>query len=362
MGSILGSPWLRDALRRRLTFGGVCLVLAVLCFFPRHYLAKAQLMPQSPGGGLSAMLSGGANGGLLSLGALIGQRQSIEAELAIARSHAVAVSVIDRLHLTQRAGFHDPQQAVLKLQKKTNIEAVRGSIIQIAVTDSDAAFATDIASAYAASIEERLATLNRRQTAAKRAVAEAKLDETTLKLARAQAALSQYREANKMAAPEGQLSAAVLQLGALQGRLQAKQVELGTLLRFATNDNVQVQAARAEIAGLQAQIGQSLSQSGSPAAAGLAAMAAKDAEYFNLYRDVQFAQVLYQIYTRYLESTTIDDMSAADNVDIIDQPYLEPAWQINISPLGLLFVALLLAVSSEFYLVRPPAGWVRHGA
>ena len=358
----MGSTWVRDARLRRAAFAVGCAILAVLCFFPRHYLAKAQLLPQAPGSGLSAMLSGGANSGLLSLGALIGQRQSIEAELAIARSHAVVVKVIDRLHLTQRAGFRDPQAAIVKLHKKVNIEAVRGSILQIAVNDSDADFAKEIASAYAASIQERLANLNLRQTAAKRAVAEAKLNETSLKLARAQTALSHYRDINKMAAPEGQLGTAVLQLGALQGRLQAKQVELGTLLRFATNDNMQVQAARAEIAGLQGQIGQSLSQSGSPAAAGLAAMAAKDAEYFNLYRDVQFAQVLYQIYTRYLESTTIDEMSASDNVDIIDQPYLEPAWQINIAPVGLLAVVLLLAVASEFYLVRPPAGWARHGA
>jgi tyrosine-protein kinase Etk/Wzc len=362
VAGVLRSPWFRDSARRRISFAAICAILAVLCFFPRHYLARAQLLPQSPGGGLSAMLSGGANGGLLSLGALLGQRQSIEVELAVARSHAVAVSVIDRLHLTRRAGFHDPEQAAVKLQKKVDIEAVRGSIILISVRDPDPRFAMELASAYSASIQDRLANLNRRQTASKQAVAETKLSETTLKLARAQAALSRFRDANKMAAPEGQLGAAVFQLGALQGRLQAEQVELGTLLRFATNDNVDVMAARAEIASLQSQISQSLSQSGSPAAAGLAAMAAKDTEYFNLYRDEQFAQVLYQVYTRYLESTTIDEMSAGDNVDVIDLPYLEPAWQINIVPLGLLAITLLLGAALELYLFRPPAGWVRHGA
>jgi len=362
VAAVLNSPWFRDGVRRRIALAAICAILAALCFFPRHYLAKAQLLPQTPGGGLSAILSGGANGGLLSLGALIGQRQSIEVELAVARSHTVAADVIDRLHLTQRAGFHDPRRALVKLEKKVSIEAARGSIILISVRDSDPRFAMELASAYSASVQERLANLNRLQTAAKRTVAEERLSDTTIRLQKAQIALERFREANKLAAPEAQLSAAVLELGALQARLQAKEVELGTLLRFATSENVQVVASRAEIANLQSQIAKALSQSGSPSAGGLGAMGARDAEYFNLYRDEQFAQILYEIYTRYLESTTIDEMSAGDNVDVIDQPYLEPAWQINIAPLGLLALALLLAVTSEFYLVRPPAGWARHGA
>jgi len=290
------------------------------------------------------MLSGGGGGGL-NLSALLGQHQSIEGELAVSRSHAVARDVILRLRLIGRPGFRDADQAEVALRKKVNIEAVRGSIIQIKAQGADPAFARQLAAGYAAAIRDRLATLSLVQTAEKRAVAESRMSEATIDLAKAQAAIAQFREANKLAVPEAQLGAAVTQLALLQARLQAKQVQLGTLLQFATGENVQVRAT----------------PSGSGANT-LAGIAAKDSEYYNLYRNERFAQILSDIYTRYLESTTIDEMSASNSVDLLEPAYVDPQRHLNVWAEGLLILVILAAITAEFYILRPPVGRPPRGA
>lgn len=356
IASVMGLRAVRDPRTRRLALAAAAVILAVLSIWPRQYLAKAELLPKDPGGGLSAILSGGANGGLLSLGALIGQRQSIEAELAVSRSHAVAADVVRRLRLTHRPGFGDADHAEARLRAKVRLEALRGSILLVSVRDTDRAFALALAGGYAAAVQDRLAALNLTQTAAKRAVAENRLSDATIRLARAQQTLARFRETNKLAAPEAQLSSAVVQLAALQGRLQAKEVDLSTLSQFATNQDVRIVALRAEIEGLRAEIAQAQTRSGATAASNLANMAAKDTEYFNLYRDEQFAQVLYQIYTRYLESTTIDELSVGANVDMVDPAYVDPGRQFNAPAEALFCLVLFLAGAAEFYIIRPPVG------
>jgi uncharacterized protein involved in exopolysaccharide biosynthesis len=350
------TAWVRDARRRRSTLAILAGILAVLSLWPRPYLAKAELAPEPSSGGLSAMLAGGVPGGALNLNALLGQGQSIEAALAVARSHAVAQGVLIRLHLADHREFGDPPRAEVKLRKLVNIEAVRGAIIQIKVRDHDPQFAVTLASAYAAAIQDRLATIAMQQTSERRVVAVVRLNGATVALAKSQAALTAFRETNKLAAPESQLNVAVGHLAILQGQLQAKQVELDTLLIFATSGNVQVKAAQAQVASLQSQIAQLESNSSEAGVESLQAMPAKDTTYFNLYRDERYYESLYAIYTRYLEAATIDELSAQNNLSQIEPAYLDPARQFNVWAAGLLFVVILVAAASEFYVLNPPVG------
>ena len=105
MGGIMRSRWLQHP-RRRATFIVLAALLTILSLWPEHYKAEAQLLPQDPCSGSStALASQGGQGGLLSLGALLGNKQPVEADLTIARSHAVLDLIIDSLHLTGRPGY-----------------------------------------------------------------------------------------------------------------------------------------------------------------------------------------------------------------------------------------------------------------
>jgi len=356
MSAVFDSAWFRSPLRRRLTFALCALILAALCLWPRQYAAETELLPQTSGGGLSAILAQQAGGAILDLGSLTGNRQTIEADLTVARSYSVLRTVIVKLLPAFPSRFRDPVKAAAKLRHELGIIAIRGSILQITVRDHDPAFAKALVNAVATSIQDRLAALSIQQAGQKRAVAENRLREASLRLFNAQQALTQFRLANKLAAPEAQLGAGVSELAALQGQLQAKQVELTGLQEVATPNNVQIKVIQTEIGSIKRQIAEIQTTSRGESSLNLAGLSLTNSAYFNLYRDEKTADILYQVYTRYMEELTIDEMSANENMDIIDPAYINPERQFNIWAVGLLIVVLILAVMAEGYVLRPPVG------
>ena len=356
-GSIMDSAWFARALPRRLTFAVIALLLGILTLFPRHYLARAELLPQESGGGLSTLLGvgGGGGGSALTLGALLGSHQSIESDLAIARSQAVLRRVVARLHLARRGG-RDEGAAEVALKRKIDIIAIRGSILQISAHDPDPVIARAIVSAVVDSVQDSLAQLSLEQSDARRSVATVRLKEATARLAETQAAVARFRQENRLASPEAELGQAVIQLANLQGRLQAKEVELQAARQFATDSNVSVISLEAEIAGLKHQIAVANSAPSADGQTTLSAMARQTETYFNLYRDERFAQTLYDIYTRYLEQVTVDEMASRSIMDVIEPPFVDPHRQYNPLPLGLLFLVVISALLAEFYVTNPPVG------
>lgn len=357
VGTTLDAGWFRRPLRRRLTFLALALVCGVLSLWPRHYVAKAELAPQDSGVGLNSILGAGAAGGLVSLGALVGNHSTVETDLTIARSNAVLKGVVAKLRLAGRDGFGDEQQAEVKLSHVVNIEALRGSILEITATESRPDFAKEIVSAYTAAIRDRLAAIALEQAALKRSVTNSRLAATGAQLAQAQAELTGFRLRHKLAAPEIELGAAVSNLANLQARLQARQAELQVVQRFATGDNIQLTAIRAEISSLQNQIAGAQAPNAGPAGGpNLGIMGQVATEYGNLYREARSDEILYDIYQRYLESVTVDELSAYASLDIIEPAYVDPARQYNLIAVGLFVLVIVSAFASEFYIVAPPVG------
>ena len=112
-------------------------------------------------------------------------------------------------------------------------------------------------------------------------------------------------------------------------------MSLQTLEQVATPNNIQVQNARTEIAGLQGQIAEAEKGSGTGGGLNLASLSQTNSAYFNLYRDEQTANILFQVYTRYMEELTIDQMSADENMDVIEPAYVNPERQYNLAAVGL---------------------------
>ena len=351
---VLSIPVVRVPRLRRLVVCFLALILLILTFFPEHYLAEAQLMPQNSGGGLSsALASQGSGGGLLSLGALLGNKQPVEADLTIARSQAVVNLIIKRLRLVGKSGFSNLRNTQAKIAKKIGIIAIRGSILQITVQDSDAERARALAAASAQSIQDRLTQISLEQAAQKRTIASSRLGDATLTLARTQAALTNFRAANKLAAPDQQLGAAVGLLASLEGRLQAKRVEVETLRSFATGSNITLQLATTELAALEHQVTAAQVQPSSGAASNLAGMSGVNETYYNLYRDEKSAEILYEVYRRYLEEVTVDELSANENLILVEPAYVHPERQLNVLAIALLFILLATEALVELYWADP---------
>ncbi|MBV8684709.1 MAG: hypothetical protein JO111_17680 [Caulobacteraceae bacterium] len=355
-GAILGTKWFQDRRRRRLSFLAAAIVLGLLCLFPQHYKAETELLPQEAGGGLAQLLAQQGSGSVLSLSSLTGENKSVETDLTIARSHVVIKDAVNHLHARFPDRTRNVQAAMIGFKTKLTIIAIRGSILQIAATDHDPAFAQALVTAVADGIRTQIAAVNLEGNRLKREVAENRMKDATQRLANAQQALTNFRIANHLAEPQEQLGAGVGALANLQGQLVGRQVQLAQLQQVATPDNLQMKVVETEIASLQKQIADVQSQSHFEGAPGLVGLSATSATYFNLYRDQITAQLLYTLYQRYLEELTIDAMSSNENIETIEPPYVHPERQYNILPIALLFVTIVLFALAEFYDVRPPRG------
>ena len=357
MGAVLDSPWVQNPLRRRGVVVLVAIILALLCVWPRPYLARAQLLPNDSGGSLTSLLGAAGGGvGALALGSLLGGHQSIESDVTIARSQAVLGDVVGRLRLEGRFRGGDMARAERKVRAAVDIESIRGGILQITVVNHDPSVAKAVVTDYVLALRERLAALNLEQAAQKKTVATNRMGEATTNLANAQAALDRFRAANRLAAPEAQLGAAIELVTGLQAQLHAKQVELQTLQQFATGDNIQVQAAGAQVAALQSQIVAAQARASNRTGPSLGGITPQLSEYSNLYRNERYAEVEFDVYKRYLDAVTVDELSALINMDVIEPPFVSPDRQYNTHAVGALILLLLLGVLAEFYIAQPPPG------
>jgi hypothetical protein len=341
--------WLQRPIARRAAYAVGALALAILTFFPRHYLARAQMLPQDESSaGLSSIL-GAVGGGLQNFATLIGTHQTIEVYLVVARSNDVLTDVIKDQGLLGRPGYETLDQARLTLKEKVDIHSLTGGVLELEVKDSDPVFAQRLATAFTKAIEARVSDLSRAQTAKKQLVVEARFREVSDQLARSQAAMDAFRKANNLAAPQAQLGAAVGIGASLQAELQAAMVELHSAEQFATGENLQVKTIQARIAALQSQIAQG--DQGSGAGGSAEGLATKSQAYQNLQRDEAFQQQLYNIYLSTLEQVSVENLTAEanTNVQVLAAPYIVPERQYNILPLGALLALGLLAAYTEWY-------------
>ena len=356
LGSVMSGAWFREPRLRRIILAVAIVLAAFGAMFPRHYLAEAQLLPQEEGGGLAAALqgAGGGGGGLVNLSSLIGNKQPVEADLTIARSELVLNDILDRMGLLGRAGYRTRDEALRRLRSKIQVVSIRGSILQISVKDKDPKFAKALAAAAADAIQARLTTLNLAQTSEKRDVATNRVKAASDQLLRAQAALQQFRVAHRLGAPMQQLGVAVGLLANLQAQLQSKTVEIETLRRFEGPDNINLKAAEAELASLRSQVAQAQEAANNSGSSNLAYVASENAEYFNLYRDQIVAQLLYEVYRKYLEEVTVDTLSANENMILMQPAYVHPERQYNMPAVAIFVVLVILGITAEFYVAAPP--------
>lgn len=339
----LAMSWLGNPTRRRLLYGGAVLVLAVLSVVPQQHLARVKILPQQGNSGVSALI-GALGGGAQNFAALLSGQQTNY--LVIGRSHDVLRDVIGRLHLVGRPGFRNEGQAELKLNRMVDIQILTGGVLEITAKDTDPAFAEELVSGFAAAIGDRLTTLGHQQIARKKTTILAKLGEANARLNDAEGSLSRFRAANNLASPQVEFGAAVSRKLSLQAQIDSKLVELRAAQQFATGDSMRVKTILSEIAALRSQVASAEAATNSQ---GVERLAQRTTEYLTIYRDVQFYQYLIDVYKRFYEEVTVEEMSADTNLQIVEEAHIAPGRQFNIPALGALLLVLLLAFYTEYY-------------
>lgn len=340
-----------DPRQRRLAYGALALLLAVLSVFPQPYVARTKIVPQDTASlGLGSMTGGG--GPLQGFAALLGgARQPIDMYLAIARGTEVTDAVIAKLKLTGPDGYANATAARVALARKVDIHSLTGGIIEVETRGFDAAQAEALTAAYASAISDRIVTLGHDRIERKRGIVEAQFKEAAARVAKAETELEAFRRRNNLAEPEAQLGSELSLRAGLQAQLQAKSVELQTRGRFLGPENPQLQALQSEVASLRGQIARTAQPTTDAAGPNVAGVSRIMGEYFDRFRDYRFAQALYEVYARSSEEVAVEALAGetAADVQVIEAARLDADRKYNIPAVALLALVALLAAFTEIY-------------
>lgn len=350
IGTIAALPVIRHPWWRRVLTGLLVTICAVLAFFPQQYRAAVSLTPTDPTSlGLSGTL-----GQLGAVGSVFGNQAAIEVSLKVARGEYVRSLVARQLDLTTVLG-KSPVEAHRWLDRKVDIRALRGGIIQFETKQRDPDFARRLVAAYGTAVREQLAIIARNQTVQKRDILIRLVESASERLARAQSAYDAFRLQTRYSSPQAAIYAAGDRIPQLEDTIRSKEVQLSAMRQFATDENMRVRQMRAEIASLQSQLAEA--RSTSPVnRSSVGQVVRRSTQVDKLRRELDLSQSLYDNYTRYLQGTSVEDLTSTANIRILEPPFIDTARQFNTLPLALALVILLLGLAVEFYAARPPLG------
>ncbi|MBW8753922.1 MAG: capsule biosynthesis protein [Sphingomonadales bacterium] len=343
--------WNEPRLRRRV-LGVLGIVLALLCLFPQPYVARAKVLPQDASSiGLSSTI-GAVGAQVQSLASLIGGgRQPIDMYLAIGRSTEVTDDVVGRLKLVGAGGYSSIEAARRALDRKVDVHSLTGGIIEIEVRTRDAREAERVTQGYVHAISKRIIVIGRDRVARKRNIVLDRFREAAGRLATAEARLNEFRQRNRVALPEVELTAGLTLRAQTEAQLQAKLVELEMTRQFSGPENPRFLALQSQVRELRAQLERTTRPAEGAAGPNVAGLTAVSTEYLNLYRDFRFAQALYDVYARSSEEVAVETLTGdtASDVQVIEAPRLDVDRKFNIPAVALLALTVLAAFFIEIY-------------
>ena len=353
VGTLAALPVVREPWWRRAILAALVALFAVLTLYPQQYRAAVSLTPTDPASlGLSGKL-----GQLGAVGNVFCNQAAVEVSLKVARSEYVRSLVARQLDLERVLG-KSPVATHRWLERKVDIRALRGGIIQFEIKQRDPDFARAIVAAYGQAVRTQLAIIARNQTTQKRDILVQLVENASDALAQAQAAYDTFRLRTRYSSPQAAIYAAGDRVPELEAIIRSKEVQLSAIRQFATDENIRVRQVNAEISSLRAQL--EAARSVSPTQRNSVGQVVRQSTQVDkLRRQLDLAQSLYDNYKRYLQGTSVEDLTSSANIRILEPPFVDTSRQFNTLPLALGLVTLLLGLAIEFYQLRPPLGEAR---
>ncbi|WP_294256627.1 hypothetical protein [uncultured Sphingomonas sp.] len=350
IGTFATAPVLRKPALRRTLLLVLIVLFALLALFPQRYRAATSLTPADP----SSLGLSGTLGQLGAVGNVFGNQAAVEISLKVARSEYVRSIVSKQLKLEQRLQ-RNSVETHRWLDRHVDIRSLRGGIVQFEVMDRDPEFARQLVGAYGDAVRQQLSIIARDQTAFKRKILIELVESASERLGRARAAYDSFRLRTRYSSPQAAIYAAGDRIPELEGIIRSKQVQLAQMRQFATDDNMRVRQVLAEIEALQAQLAAARSLSPQQQSS-VGEVVRQSTQVDNLRRELDLSQNLYDNYKRFLQGTSVEDLTSSANVRVLEPAYVDSARQVNILPLSIAIVLLLLGAAIEFYTIRPPLG------
>lgn len=303
------------------TASAFVIAVIVSLLLPKQFASTASIMPPQDDRGLSSLAGLSQLPGVAALsGSFLGLKSPSDLWVGILRSRSVADPIIERFGLRELYGGMTLEETRSALSQKVKIEKSKEEIISITVLDKSPERAALIANAFVEELDRVLGRSAMTSGQRMRAFAEKRLKESRQELERIEARLRGFQEKHKTVNLDSQSKAIIEAIGTVKGQLMAKEVELTTLLSFATEENPKAGVLKAEVRGLREKLKEL--ESGKPAGRGIFIptdnIPGISFEYANLLRDAKVQQTLFELLTQQYEVARIQEAKDSPTVQVLD--------------------------------------------
>ncbi len=317
--------WRLFAIRKKLIVAvtSVAFVLSVSLSFilPKVYAAKASILPPQQDSSLTSILQSSSLGSLA--GGLLGAKSQSDLWVGILSSQTVMDAVIERFKLRELYSTDTIEDTRKKLSKSVLIEKSQDEIISVTVEDEDPRRAADMANAFVEELDKvnggSVTTSGQRM----RVFVEKRLKDARGDLAAIEDQVKTFQEKYGAVKIDDQAKVVMEAMGEIKGEIIAKEVQLQTLLSYATQSNPQVQVLKTELAEFRARLKE---LENGTASNGIFLPTSKIPEisvkYVRLLRDAKVQETLFELLTQQYELARLQEASDSSTVQFLD--YAKP--------------------------------------
>ncbi|MBS1800292.1 MAG: chain length determinant family protein [Acidobacteria bacterium] len=350
------------ARRWRLILGvtGAFAVLAiVVCLLtPNEYTAEIIVLPPAQSSSLSSALlsQAGGSAALASLaGSGLGIRNPGETYASLFRTNSLEAAIVNRFHLTDRYHVRYVTEAVRKFEQRSSVNlGVKDGLLRITVSDRDPGFAAEMANGYIDEFRKQSANLAITEASQRRQFFEQQLGDAKGQLENAEQAFKHTEQTTGIVQPDSQARSLIEAAAVLRAQIVTKQVQIQSMLSYATPNNPEVVMAQQQLSALRNQLSR-LSGSSEDSDTGVVLPKGKipeaGLEYLRKYRDVKFAENLYQLLTIQYEVARLDEAREGAGIQVAD-PAVRPELKSGPHRLIIIFLTTLVGFAVSLLFAR----------
>jgi uncharacterized protein involved in exopolysaccharide biosynthesis len=333
------------------------LVAAVLAagislLLPNIYTGMSKIIPpQQSQSTASAMLG---QLGLASMagvaGGAVGLKNPNDTYISMLKSRTVADSLIGRFDLKKRYGATLTADARNALAGNSRILAGKDGLITVEFDDKDPKFAAAVTNGYVEELYKLTQTMAITEASQRRLFFEKQLELTKNNLAQAEMGLRQTQEVTGLIKLDDQARALISAVASVRAQIAAKEVQLGAMRVFATENNAEFVVAQKELAGLTAQLAR-LERNNRTAPGDFFVPTGKvpevGLEYVRKLRDVKYFETMFELLAKQYEIAKADEARDSSVIQVLDkaiEPERKSKPQRSYIVLITAFVAGLMAV------------------
>ncbi len=341
-----------------LTVAAAVLSAIVVLLLPNIYTGVARVLPPQKSQTSAAMLLGQLSGLSGLAGSALGIKDSTDLYVGMLKSRTVADNIIERFELRKLYDKDTMEETRKEFADNSNVAANRDGLIVIAFDDEDPKRAAAVANAYVENLDKLTQTLAVTEAGQRRLFFERQLQQAKEELRRSEVALKTTQEKTGLIKLDEQGKAIIEAVATLRAQISAKEVELQAMRTFATEKNIEYVRAREQLSGLRKELtkleraqiaggGDVLLPTGRVPEAGL--------EYLRSYRDVKYAESMFEVLAKQFEAAKIDEARESLIVQVVDlavppdhKSKPKRALTIVVATLAGIFLAILWAFFREF--------------